>query len=144
VVVTIRDKARRVLVADDEPAIRALCRVNLQLGGMEVFEADNGVAALEVVAREQPDLVLLDLMMPELDGWHVARQLASSEETRDLPIVVLSARSERQDIERAHEAGALGYVLKPFDPLSLAGELERTLQRVAAGEREQLRREMLE
>jgi CheY-like chemotaxis protein len=144
VVVTIRDKARRVLVADDEPAIRALCRVNLQLEGMEVLEADNGVAALEVVAREQPDLVLLDLMMPELDGWQVAQRLASSEETRDLPIVVLSARTERQDIERAHEAGALGYVLKPFDPLSLAGELERTLQRVAAGEREQLRREMLE
>lgn len=143
-VVTIRDKARRVLVADDEPAIRALCRVNLQLEGMEVLEADNGVAALEVVAREQPDLVLLDLMMPELDGWQVAQRLASSEETRDLPIVVLSARTERQDIERAHEAGALGYVLKPFDPLSLAGELERTLQRVAAGEREQLRREMLE
>ncbi|HEX2293518.1 MAG TPA: response regulator [Gaiellaceae bacterium] len=136
--------ATRVLVADDEPAIRTLCRVNLQLEGIEVLEAENGNAALEAVAREHPDLLLLDLMMPELDGWQVAQRLGSSNDTRDLPIVVLSARASREDIERAHDAGAVGYVIKPFDPVGLAGRLERTLKRLAAGEREDLRREMLE
>jgi CheY-like chemotaxis protein len=134
---------RRVLVVEDEPAIRALCRVNLQLAGMEVVEAGDGREALDVLAHERFDVVVLDLMLPELDGWEVAERLRSNERTRDVPIVALSARAAHSDIERAHAVGADSYITKPFDPTELAEYLERTIDRVAAGEREELRREML-
>jgi len=137
-------RSRRVLVADDEPAIRALCRVNLQLEGVEVVEAEDGPTTLERASAAKPDLILLDLMMPELDGWQVAQRLEADQATRDIPIVVLSARAARSDVERAHDAGAVGYVVKPFDPVGLAAVVDRILERLAAGEREELRREMLE
>ena len=84
----------RVLVADDEDAIRLLCRVNLRLAGMEVLEAADGAAAIELARRERPDLVLLDVMMPDVDGWEVAAALAADASTREIPIVFLTARSE--------------------------------------------------
>jgi CheY-like chemotaxis protein len=134
----------RVLVVDDEPSIRSLCRVNLELAGLQVAEAEDGVEALALIRRGSFDLVLLDVMMPRLDGWQVAEELAADESTRDLPIVFLSARAERRDLEHGFDRGAVGYVAKPFDPLPLAGYLERILERLARGEREALRSEILE
>lgn len=138
-----RPRRVRVLVVDDEPAIRALCRVNLQVAGLEVVEAVDGAEALALAARELPDIVLLDVMMPRLDGWEVARRLRSEETTREIPVVFLSARTAPEDRRRGYEAGAVGYVAKPFDPLVLGDALMATLERIAAGEREQLRRELL-
>ncbi len=103
-----------------------------------MVEAQDGVEALEQVRREQPSLVLLDVMMPGVDGWKVAEQLAADEDTRDIPIVFLSARAAAEDRLRAQELGAVGYVVKPFDPLELAGTVRDVLERVARGEREQL------
>jgi CheY-like chemotaxis protein len=134
----------RVLVVDDERAVRAVCRVNLELAGLEVLEAENGEEALALVERERPDIVLLDVMMPRLDGWQVAGRLAADEATRGLPIVFLSARAAQEDRRHGAEVGAVGYVVKPFDPIELAPMLERTLERVARGERNALREEMLE
>jgi CheY-like chemotaxis protein len=133
-----------VLLVDDERAIRTICRVNLEGDGIAVVEAGDGAEALEQVRREQPSLVLLDVMMPEVDGWKVAAELAADEETQDIPVVFLSARAAQEDRRRAQELGAVGYVVKPFDPLALAGTVRNVLERVSEGEREQLNRELSE
>jgi DNA-binding response OmpR family regulator len=129
---------RRVFVVDDDPAIRMVCRYNLVASGVEVVEATNGKEALELLSRERVDLILLDVMMPVLDGWEVARKLAGS-----TPIVFLTARAEDADREAAVALGAVGYIVKPFDPVSLAARLETILARLDRGERDQLQREML-
>ena len=90
---------------------------------------------------ERPDIVLLDLMMPRVDGWTVAHELRSDERTKEIPIVFLTARATANDRRRAEELGALGYVLKPFDPVGLAPLVTRVVARCARGEGEQLRRE---
>ena len=131
-----------VLLVDDEPAIRTICRVNLEGDGFPVLEAKDGAEALAEVRRQRPALVLLDVMMPGLDGWKVAEQLAADAQTRDIPVVFLSARAASEDRLRAQELGAVGYVVKPFDPLELAGTIRRVLDRVARGEREQLNRDL--
>jgi len=131
-----------VLVIDDERAIRLLCRVNLAASGMEVLEADNGRAGLELARTERPDLVLLDVMMPGVDGWTVARELAASEETRDIPVVFLTARADRADKRLGEQLGGVGYLVKPFDPVSIGDFVENVLSRLERGEREQLRREI--
>jgi len=109
-----------------------------------VTEAKDGAEALEEVRRERPSLVLLDVMMPSVDGWTVAEELASDDETREIPVVFLSARAAQEDRLRAQELGAVGYVVKPFDPVELAGKVREVLERVARGEREQLNRELSE
>jgi CheY-like chemotaxis protein len=133
-----------VLLVDDERSIRTICRVNLEGDGLAVTEARDGVEALEEVRRERPSLVLLDVMMPGVDGWTVAEQLAEDDDTREIPIVFLSARAAHEDRLRAQELGAVGYVVKPFDPLELAGVVRHVLRRVARGEREELNRELSE
>lgn len=138
------ESAPLVLLVDDEPSIRTICRVNLEGDGLAVNEAQDGVEALEEVKRERPALVLLDVMMPGVDGWGVAEQLAEDEETREIPVVFLSARAAHEDRVRAQELGAVGYVVKPFDPIELAGIVRDALERVARGEREQLNRELSE
>jgi CheY-like chemotaxis protein len=133
---------RRVLVVDDEPAMRTLCRVNLAASGMDVLEAADGQEAIDLAASERPDLVLLDVMLPGLSGWEVADALAERPETRSIPIVFISARADPTDLVRGQKHGAVGYVTKPFDPVRIPDLVERTLQRVARGEREQLRAEI--
>ena len=135
--------APQILVVDDEPAIRTICRVNLEASGIPVTEAADGAEALERIRTEQPALVLLDLMMPRVDGWEVAERLAADPETRDIPVVFLSARASREDLEQAYRAGAVGYVVKPFDPLSLSTTIASVLERLERGEREQLRDEIV-
>lgn len=133
-----------VLLVDDERSIRTICRVNLEGDGLAVTEAEDGSRALEEVKRQRPSLVLLDVMMPGVDGWTVAEELAADEDTREIPIVFLSARAAHEDRLRAQELGAVGYVVKPFDPLELAGVVRDVLARVSRGEREELNRELSE
>jgi CheY-like chemotaxis protein len=131
----------RVLVADDEPPIRLLCQVNLAVAGIGVLQAEDGEEALALARAEAPDLILLDLMMPRLDGWTVAEELADDERTCDIPLVFLTARATTADRRRAEELGALGYVLKPFDPVGLAPLVAEVVTRCARGEADELRRE---
>lgn len=138
------ESAPRVLLVDDERSIRTICRVNLEGDGLAVTEARDGAEALAEVKRERPSLVLLDVMMPGVDGWSVAEQLAADEETREIPVVFLSARASHEDQLHAQELGAVGYVVKPFDPLELAGTVREVLERVARGEREELNRGLSE
>jgi CheY-like chemotaxis protein len=127
-----------VLVVDDERSIRLLCRVNLRVAGIEVLEASNGRDGLELARKERP--VLLDVMMPELDGWGVARELAADEETRDIPVVFLTARADPADRQLGQQLGGVGYLVKPFDPVTIGEFVESVLVRIERGERDQLRR----
>ena len=131
----------RVLHIDDEAPIRLLSRVNLKSEGMEVIEAENGRTGVELAKREQPDLILLGVMMPVLDGWQAAEELAKDQETREIPIVFLTARAELSDCARGFELGAVDYILKPFNPVELAPRIRGLLERLERGERDELRRE---
>ena len=131
----------RVLIVDDETAIRLICRLNLRSAGFETLEASDGASAIALARAERPDLILLDIMLPELDGWHVAEELAADDETREIPIVFLSARSESGDQVRGHGTGGVGYITKPFDPLAMTRTVRDVLDGVRRGEREAMRRE---
>jgi DNA-binding response OmpR family regulator len=133
----------RVLVIDDEAPIRLLCRVNLEAEKMEVLEASDGPTGLEKARAAKPDVILLDVMMPGLDGWQVAEQLLEDDATRSIPIVFLTARAEFRDRARGLDLGGIDYVTKPFNPLELAPLVEDMLKRVERGERDELRGEKL-
>ena len=130
-----------MLVADDEPPIRLLCQVNLALAGMDVLQAADGQEALDLARSQAPDLILLDLMMPRLDGWTVAEELAVDDRTSDIPVLFLTARATTADRRRAEELGALGYILKPFDPVRLGPLVTEVVARCERGEADDLRRE---
>jgi DNA-binding response OmpR family regulator len=133
----------RVLIIDDEAPIRLLCRVNLEAEGMEVLEAADGPAGLELARDELPDVILLDVMMPGLDGWRVAEQLIDDSTTTEIPIVFLTARAEFRDRARGIDIGGVEYITKPFNPVELADLVRGLLDRLDRGERDELRREKL-
>ena len=133
----------RVLVVDDEAPIRLLCRVNLEAEGIDVLEAADGKSGLDLARAEHPDVVLLDVMMPGLDGWRVAEELLEDDETRGIPIIFLTARAEFRDRARGLDIGGLDYVTKPFNPLELAPLVRDLLDRIDRGERDELRVEKL-
>jgi two-component system, OmpR family, alkaline phosphatase synthesis response regulator PhoP len=137
------DGAPRVLVVDDEAPIRLLCRVNLEAERMTVLEAADGPSGLEAARTERPDVILLDVMMPGLDGWRVAEELLDDPDTRSIPIVFLTARAELRDRARGLDLGGLDYVTKPFNPVELAPLIREVIARVEGGEREELRRAKL-
>ncbi len=133
----------KVLVIDDEAPIRLLCRVNLEAEGMSVLEARDGPSGLEAAASGKPDVILLDVMMPGLDGWGVAEALLESEETATIPIVFLTARAEFRDRARGLDIGGVDYITKPFNPVELAPLVRGLLERLERGERDELRHEKL-
>ena len=134
----------RVLVIDDEPPIRLLCRVNLEAEGMEVLEASDGPTGLEKARNDEPDVILLDVMMPGLDGWQVAEELIDGASTNAIPIVFLTARAEARDRARGLDLGGIDYVTKPFNPVELAPLVRELIGRVERGERDELRREKIQ
>lgn len=129
-----------VLIVDDDDDVRLLCRVNLEFEGYRVREAVDGRAALDAVAAERPDVVLLDVMLPELDGWSVLAELKRDPATTDLPVVMLTARSLEEDQLKGWSTGAAEYITKPFSPLVLSQVLEDVL---ATDPEEQERRRRL-
>jgi DNA-binding response OmpR family regulator len=141
--ITAKVTDTRVLVIDDEAPIRLLCRVNLEAEGMEVLEAADGPSGLEKARSETPDVILLDVMMPGLDGWRVAEELLDDGRTQAIPIIFLTARAELRDRARGLDLGGVDYVTKPFNPVELAPLVRELLARVDRGEREDLRREKL-
>jgi DNA-binding response OmpR family regulator len=133
----------RVLVIDDEAPIRLLCRVNLEAEQMDVLEAADGPTGLDEARQHQPDVILLDVMMPGLDGWRVAERLLDDERTNEIPIIFLTARAEFRDRARGLDIGGVDYVTKPFNPLDLAPLVRQLLERIEKGERDELRGEKL-
>ena len=118
----------RVLVVDDDPAILRLLHLNLELEGYDVLVAEDGRRAIALAREHLPDVVLLDVMMPELDGFAVCEALRADPVTGGLRIIFLSAKVQAADMQRGEAVGGDAYLTKPFDPLELA----RLIERVAA------------
>jgi len=137
----------RVLIIDDEAPIRLLCRVNLEAEGMEVIEASDGKSGIEKARNEarneRPDVILLDVMMPRLDGWDVAEVLVRDELTKQMPIIFLTARAEVRDRARGLDIGGIEYITKPFNPLELAPLIEALMERIRRDGIDLLRSEKL-
>ena len=116
-----------VLVADDDPDILALVRFRLERDGYEVLSAPDGETALDLALARTPDLAVLDVMMPRLDGYEVTRRLREHGPTTGIPIILLTARVQEPDLERGFEAGADDYVTKPFSPQALGERVQAAL-----------------
>lgn len=123
------DAPAHILVVDDEPDIVEFIGYNLEKEGYSVVVASNGQKALEAARERVPDLILLDIMMPEMDGWEVCRRLR---ELSDVPIIFLTARSEIRDVVKGLEMGADDYIVKPYDNDELVARVRAQLRRVPA------------
>ncbi|MFA9432595.1 response regulator [Egicoccus sp. AB-alg2] len=134
---------RRVLVVDDEADVRLLCRVNLEFEGYEVSEATDGETAIAEVRAGRPDVVLLDVSLPGLQGWDVLDAIKADPALRHIPVVIVSARARDEDQIRGWSQGAADYITKPFSPLALSQVLQDVLATEPA-EEERRRRMILE
>jgi DNA-binding response OmpR family regulator len=120
---------RLVLVADDDEDIRSLVRYRLVANGFEVVTAVNGEEALRLAAERSPDLAILDVMMPRLDGFEVTRRLRADEATRTIPVILLTSRAQEADVTQGFAAGADDYLRKPFSPQELGMRVQAVLAR---------------
>jgi DNA-binding response OmpR family regulator len=118
-----------ILVADDDPDILALVSFRLERAGYAVVQALNGEEAVQVALARRPDLAVLDVMMPRIDGYEATRRLREHEETSRMPIILLTARVQEEDIARGFDAGADDYVKKPFSPQELGSRVQAVLGR---------------
>ncbi len=116
---------KRVLICDDDPVILRLLEVNLELEGYDILTANHGEEAFEIASRELPDLVILDIMMPRLDGYQTCQKLKAQPSTEPIPVVFLSAKAQQSDIEKGKSFGVSEYLTKPFDPNDLLDVVER-------------------
>jgi|SRR5688572_5203491 two-component system phosphate regulon response regulator PhoB len=117
----------RVLVVDDEPDVLLLCRLNLEQRGHQVLEAPNGDEALDLAREGGPDLVVLDLMLPGIDGYQVLQALRADDRTSGIPVLVLTAKSLQADRERSRQLGAAAFLTKPFLPDELCDMVDEVL-----------------
>jgi len=119
----------KVLLAEDEEDIRKVAQISLQFrGGWEVVLASNGEECLAKAASDQPDVILLDCMMPKLDGYETCRRLKQDPSLRHIPVIFLTAKAQEVEVKRGLALGAVGYLIKPFNPMSLAAEISQILE----------------
>ncbi len=121
----------KILVADDEPALLRLMEFVLAKQGHTLLTATNGEEALAEARRQRPDLIVLDIMMPRMDGYQVAEAIRADDELKETPIIMLSAKAQDEDIARGLEAGVDQYVTKPFSPDELTSLVTNYLERAA-------------
>jgi DNA-binding response OmpR family regulator len=133
----------KVLVVDDEKAIVKLIEVNLRLEDFHVVTAADGIEALERLREERPDLIILDIMMPRMDGWEVLRQVREDQEFMDVPVVVLTARTHNDDVIQGWQLGADEYITKPFSPIALVKMVQMVLERTPEERRTRREREIV-
>jgi DNA-binding response OmpR family regulator len=117
----------KILVVDDEPDILEIVRANLEGSGYEVYVATGGVEALRQMKQARPDLVMLDILLPEIDGWEVLRRIRRDPQSADTPIVMLTCLADDQYVLRGLEEGAVDYVTKPFEPECLIASVDALL-----------------
>jgi DNA-binding response OmpR family regulator len=122
---------RRALLVDDEPDIRLIARAALMRSGFDVLTAQSGLEALTVAAREPLDVILLDCMLPDLDGFETCTRLKNDSSTRPVPVVFLTGRTKPADVSRCMAVGALGCIAKPFNPLTLGDQVKALLGSLA-------------
>lgn len=113
----------RVLLAEDEPDIQLITRLALEDAGHEVIAVEDGLQALQRVAQEPFDVVLLDVMMPRMDGFTVCAQIQANPQTRHIPVIFLTAKVQESDLQQVMSQGARGYIIKPFDVFHLADRI---------------------
>jgi two-component system phosphate regulon response regulator PhoB len=118
---------KRILIVDDESSLRTLVRANLEVDGLEVSEAVDGIEAMNMLQESKPDLILLDIMMPGKDGIEVLEELAADENLRGIPVILLTAKGELEDLERGAALGARGHITKPFDPEQMVRTVKAAL-----------------
>ena len=118
-----------VLIADDEADIRELVSFRLEQSGYEVVVAEDGRQALDLLREVKPDLAVLDVMMPHLDGYEVTAEIRRDEDLKGTPVILLTARAQEQDVQRGFDAGADDYIRKPFSPQELRSRVESALSR---------------
>lgn len=118
---------KRILLVEDEPEFRLGVRMRLEANGYEVIEAEDGVMGLELARKESPDLIILDLMLPKMEGYQVARLLKFDERYRKTPIIMLTARSQHTDKETGLSVGADAYLTKPFKSEELLAKMAELL-----------------
>jgi two-component system alkaline phosphatase synthesis response regulator PhoP/two-component system response regulator VicR len=119
--------ASKILAVDDEKHIVRLVQINLQKEGYEVATANTGREALEKVSEFKPDLIVMDVMMPEMDGFEALKKLKENAETRDIPVIMLTAKAQDADVFRGWQSGADLYLTKPFNPAELLSFVKRLL-----------------
>jgi len=124
-----------ILCVDDEPSILNLFESLLASNGYEIIKAQNGQEALEKLKKERVDLVLMDIMMPKLDGLEACRRIKGNEKTRDLPVVMVTALSEKADLIKGIEAGAEDFISKPFDAREILNRVKILLEPKSLGEK---------
>lgn len=118
---------RKILIVEDEESLLKLESILLTSKGYEVRGVTNGQAALDAIAEELPDLVLLDIMLPEIDGFEVCRRIKSNNETKHLPVIMLTAKKSREDMARGEKVGADWYITKPFKSAMVIETIQRFL-----------------
>ena len=122
---------RKVLCIEDEPDIQKLLRIALNCRGCyQVLTADNGQVGLELAEKERVDLILLDAMMPVMDGYETCKKLKENPNTKDIPVIFLAAKTQAKEIQKGLALGAVDYLTKPFDPLKLPDQIEEILGKV--------------
>lgn len=125
-------KVARILLVDDEPEIRIITRRMLEKAGHSVIEAGDGVECLEKLKAEKPDLILLDVMMPGEDGWEICRKIKGEEKTKDIPVVMFTVRTSKENMKHSMKRGAEAHINKPFDMKELLDTVERLLGKAAS------------
>lgn len=123
----------KILIAEDEKDIRDLVVFSLTYGGFEAIGAINGIDAIEKATTELPDLILMDVRMPQMSGYEACEKLKSNPATRDIPVVFLSAKGQESEIRQGLSAGAEEYILKPFAPDELVRRVQEILKRAGKG-----------
>lgn len=121
-------KKKRILIVDDEPTIIEMVQIRLEVAGFDVLSAENGQEGLEKVRREKPDLVILDIMMPKMNGYQVCRELKKDEATKKIPVILFSAKSQESDKFWGEECGADAYILKPYEIEELLAKIHHLLK----------------
>lgn len=121
---------KKVLVVDDEVFIRRMIEARLRVAGITVIEAENGVDAVEKTISERPDLIIMDVMMPRMDGFQACEAIRSNPDVSGTPILMLTARGQQIDVEKAMALGILEYITKPFSPKELADKVVEILNAV--------------
>ena len=120
----------KIMMVDDEPHIRRIGELSLRgVGKWQVVLAGSGREAVELARRERPDVILLDVMMPGMDGLATLTELRESEDTRGIPVIFLTAKAQRHEVERFRLLGASGVLTKPFDPMTLPDEIRAIIER---------------
>ena len=126
-------RKKKILIVDDEKQLVSLVSLHMKMSGYEVLSAKDGEEALAIAKEEAPDLIILDLMLPKIDGWEVCKRLRTESKIGDIPVIMLTARSEAGDKLRGFECGADDYVTKPFSPRELVARVKRVLARAEKG-----------